>query len=59
MGTVRTIEITFQSRNLVGREYVTVDRLDLKDGEKQTETSYWFLANDKMEVGKTYVLQQV
>ena len=59
MGIIRTIEITFKSRNLVGKEYVTVDRLDLKDGEQQTETSFWFLANDKMEVGKTYVLQQV
>ena len=53
------IEITFKSSNIIGREYVTVDRLDLKDGEQQTETSFWFLASDKMEVGKTYILQPV
>ena len=59
MGAVQSIEITFKSSNLIGREYVTVDRLDLKDGEQQTETSFWFLASDKMEVGKTYILQPV
>ena len=54
------IEVTLKGhRNGVGKHYATVSRLDLFNGEDQTERSYQFYSSTKMEVDKSYILQLI